>query len=392
MSELRLSIVIATRNRAIYCLKSIETILAIMDADCELIVQDNSSEPQLKETLARISDPRLKYNYDGTPLSFVENFNRAINASSGKYICVLGDDDSITEGIFPVLDWLEKEGIESVCSVKNVNYIWPNEQILKYKEGELQVPVFSGKRSKIDLPVALSNLVKSGIISYQEYFLPRTYHGIIKRSRMDEVKGITGHYFGGLTPDIYSTVALSCVVESHYVIDFPFTIAGACPASASVASMQGGHSGTLDSAPHFRNRGEYVWEQNVPGYYSVETIWADSALKALKEMGRNDLAEQFNLYRFVICSMIASSKHIPTLALNKTIGLYRHTGKNPIAYWITLFVRFGTYSLEKIFSKAGKKFKHASHKLQKDTFIYGILTLDEAVEKTTTLIKKQVAF
>ena len=46
-----LSIIIATKNRVPYCIKSIETILSITNHDFELIVQDNTDNLELNDYL-----------------------------------------------------------------------------------------------------------------------------------------------------------------------------------------------------------------------------------------------------------------------------------------------------------------------------------------------------
>jgi hypothetical protein len=46
----------------------------------------------------------------------------------------------------------------------------------------------------------------------------------------------------------------------------------------------------------------------VPSVYCVETIWADSAIAALKSMGQNDLIEQINLPRLCATCINSNTK------------------------------------------------------------------------------------
>jgi hypothetical protein len=55
------------------------------------------------------------------------------------------------------------------------------------------------------------------------------------------------------------------------------------------------HSKKLDDAPHLRHRGVYHWCELVPRVYTPYAIWADSAVAALRAMGRDDLVGQLNL-------------------------------------------------------------------------------------------------
>ena len=43
-------------------------------------------------------------------------------------------------------------------------------------------------------------------------------------------------------------------------------------------------AGKLEDAPHFRGHESYEWDSRIPKFYSVETIWGDSALAAVKSI------------------------------------------------------------------------------------------------------------
>ncbi len=65
-----LSIVIATRNRAIYCISAIQTILDFENDSFELVTQDNSDTFQLKDYVSnRKPNQSLVYNYTPPPFS-----------------------------------------------------------------------------------------------------------------------------------------------------------------------------------------------------------------------------------------------------------------------------------------------------------------------------------
>ena len=128
--------------------------------------------------------------------------------------------------------------------------------------------------------------------------MPRLYHGIVRRSCLDVIKEKTGAYFNGLTPDIYNAVALSLVSPKTVVADFPITVSGMCPKSGSADSATGRHTGNLADAPHFRGHDSYTWDEKIPAIYSVESIWAETVVHALRDFGREDLCERFNVAGF----------------------------------------------------------------------------------------------
>lgn len=335
-----LSVVVPTKNRQIYCIDAVKTILQDLDERCELIIQDNSSDNSLKDKLESLADDRIVYNYNARPLSFIDNFEEALNLSNGEFFLVLGDDDSTTKDTIRVVEWMQENNADSIASTKVVDYIWPNSSIEKYQNGLLTFYNYNQAILEVDALEQLKKLIQNGFLAYQKYNLPRTYHGIIRKSCMDQVKSITGSFFGGLTPDIYSTIALSCVVKKHYVIDYPFSIAGACPASATVNATVGGHSGRLEEAPHFKNRGSYYWENNVPAYYSVETIWAESAIKALKNLDRHDLLSKLDIYKLYVYGILLNRNYILGLSIIETLKLHSKLNSNLLMHIFKLGIKF----------------------------------------------------
>lgn len=277
-----LSIVIPTKNRSEYCIQAVSSILRYPYENFEIIVQDNSDTNDLMHKIEeKFCDNRLRYSYTANPVSFVENFNNAIENTNGEYLCLIGDDDAVCEDLFTVVNWAKQNDVDSICPKVFVNYLWPGNS----NDGRMVIPYFSNKIWR-NYPIKnLQSLVNQGIVNYMDFNLPKLYHGIVKKECMNEIKKKIGQYFGGLTPDIYSSVALSCIVKKHIVIDRPITVAGACPKSATVDSTKGKHSGKLENAPHFRHRGEYQWDEIVPYFYSVQTIWAESAIQAMKDFG-----------------------------------------------------------------------------------------------------------
>ena len=94
-----LSIVVPTKNRY-------ETLSVLVDAlmkwkshDFELVVQDNSDDSTPWEEIAgqHGQDSRLVYSYYKGDISAPENCDLALKRVSGEYVCILGDDDGITE-------------------------------------------------------------------------------------------------------------------------------------------------------------------------------------------------------------------------------------------------------------------------------------------------------
>lgn len=373
-----LSIIIATKNRVQYCIKSIETILRFSNQDFELIVQDNTDNMDLKDYLSNNSDKRLVYNYTAPPFSSIDNFNAALELANGEYVCLIGDDDGICFSIFEVVKWAKLNSIDSVCPNVFVDYYWPG-AFGKDSLGYLTVPNFSSRVWSKKPLNDIQNLINDGIINYMSFNLPKFYHGLIKKSCFEEIKKKNGFYIGGLSPDIYTAVSLSNVVKKHIVIDFPLTIAGACKVSTTVSGLNGGHSGKLKDAPHFRDRGIYLWDKQIPQYYSVQTIWSESALKAIHENKIKVNLLTLNVSRILAKSVIDTPNNYK-LFLSETLKVVN----NKALFFLKLIVQiigltFKIYSL-KIINKLKNMF------FSKMIRLTDIDNIDEATKQSNFII------
>ncbi|AIN75075.1 glycosyltransferase [Flavobacterium psychrophilum] len=312
MNKPLLSIAIATKDREKYCIAAIQSILSYKATNIEIAIADNSETTLVKEFVEKLNSTQVKYRYDSGGVSSIENFNRAVELTTGEYLILIGDDDIILPKAIEMAKWAKENDIDSICSKETVTYYWPKSRTI-YPNGHLILPYSTGRITKIDVKKHLVKLLKNGLQLYLLYPLPKTYHGIVRKALMDEVKSKTGHYYGGLSPDIYSCVVMSCLVKNHYVVDEPLTVAGVCPSSTTADNFTGKHSGSIANIPHLKNRGVYVWNNLVPKYYSVNTIWAESGLTALEELKQTILLNDFNVYKLLVQGWINNNKFIPDL-------------------------------------------------------------------------------
>jgi glycosyltransferase involved in cell wall biosynthesis len=297
-----LSVVIPTRNRVKYVKSTILSILSFAYSKIELIIQDNSDTDELHVWInENISDTRLKYNYVSSPLSFVGNFEKAVSLANGEYICLIGDDDGINPEIITVVEWLKQENIDSLSTHISANYVWENSGVpvtkfTKVTGGVLSLATTDYQLSQSDLEKQLYLFFLNGCHNYLKFGLPKLYHGIVKKACLEKVKEITGNYFGGLSPDIFASITISLVAKKVYTTNYPITISGVCGESASIIEgLLKNNSKKVEDAPHLRNRGKYEWSNLVPYVYTVETIWADSAIAAVKAMKAEKFLKKINV-------------------------------------------------------------------------------------------------
>lgn len=286
MREYLLSIIIPTKNRQYYCLNSVKQILSCYGDQVEIIVQDNSDNNTLEKQIKELQCDNVIYNYKGGILSFVDNFDIAIGLATGKYMMLIGDDDGVTSLALKVTEWANEKDISSIRPSLNFVYFWPDSQVFKEEDnGILNISTYDGKVQEYDAKAGLITLLKNSCQNYLSCDLIKIYHGIVRRELLDMIKEKTGRFVGGLSPDIYLSVALSILSKGKAInLGVPLTISGICTGSGSSQSATGEHTGKLEDAPHFRGHESYEWDSRIPKFYSVETIWGDSALAAVKDI------------------------------------------------------------------------------------------------------------
>lgn len=289
-----LSIVIPTRNRQKYAIQSILQIYDVTDKRVQIVVQDNSDDCNLKDMISSKNlDDRVKYTYISKRIPGVENYAGGIEQSDGEYICCIGDDDGVLGRITDVVEWAKGKNISVIKPGVQASYIWP-ETSKEFPTGCLNLEYSDATSFFVNPQDELVRFLKTGCIDLPNALLVKAYHGIVKRDLFQKIYNKTGKYCGGLSPDIYLSVALSSFTTTLFCINFPLTIFGACKQSTTGDSINRVNVGKLEQAPHFIGQ-PYTWSDKVPRYYCGSNIWADSALHALMDMEKHNLQNSFSI-------------------------------------------------------------------------------------------------
>lgn len=308
MNEYLLSIVIPTKNRQEYAIQAIKEILNTTTDEVEIVIQDNSISDSLKYDIEKLGQNRILYHYSPENLSFVDNFEKAVELANGEYMILIGDDDGILPSITKITHWAKDNNYDAITSKILVTYYWPNSGAKNYKcsenNGYIRINDYSNNIENIDVRKNLIKVIKNGCQFYHSSKIPKIYHGIVKTKIIQNIIKEQGALFAGLSPDIYSAILISLYVNKVVCIDSPFTIDGNCKKSGAGAQAQGKHSGSLKNAPHFNGHDNYQWNSKVPYVYSIQTIWADSALAALENMNEKSLLELFSTEKITAYTML----------------------------------------------------------------------------------------
>ena len=345
MDTPKLSIVIATRNREYYCKRCIAVMLRYISYDTQIVISDNSDSSDLLDFVNSSCDERIFYKHSDGALTMSENYNIALECASGEYICMIGDDDIILPAIFDVVDFAITNNIEAIGQREVIDYLWPSD----FTTGHVRIPKYTNRVLKLDShEILIKYLRKGGCFNPRDAKLPMLYHGIVKRSLLQQIKNETGEILTGISPDSYSACAIAQRIKTHYIYDTPFTIAGACKTSATSAKLMGGHCGELkESAQYNMNVAKgYVWAKDVPEFYSVQTIWADSTL-------HNMCPEFLQYFRLkpLVARALMTNRHIAKTIIHYTNIHLDNKKNNKTLFYLDVSMRICSLFICRVVSK-----------------------------------------
>lgn len=300
-----LSIVIPTKNRYIYLQNFVSSFLDFKSLEIELIIQDNS-DLQSSEFLNFINnsnDSRIKYFYSSNWLSVVENCDHAIQAASGEYICMLGDDDGMLFNVsLDVLRFSKNNNFDAV-NINKAEYYWPDTSHAVWKDllaGNIFFKEYTYKTRVIQIENELAKVLDEGAANTLRS-LPRVYHGFIKKEVLHELKIISGSFFPGPSPDMANAIGLTSVVKTLVEIDVPAIISGHSKRSGGGMGAEKKHHGRIEDQTFLPKETSKLWCNKIPKFWSGATIYAESAKEALRRTSKLNQSKLNFSYLWAFC-------------------------------------------------------------------------------------------
>jgi Glycosyl transferase family 2 len=307
-----LSVVIPTHNRAKYAIHAIRSILSLKDARLELVISDTSTDNVLADQVSSgvfsaVSETRFKYFRPTERLDMTANHNAAISQASGQFVCLIGDDDTITADALRAANWAAENNIEVIAPNIVANYAWPDFRSRFFGAGHaarLYLPKKLGAVSLHACADAIERALQGAAQGTDG--LPKIYHGIVSRALLERIKERSGAYFHGSSPDVSGAIGLALVSKEFMVVDYPLTIPGASGGSNTGRSAMNKHKGGLGQESQTKGFQESGWSEGVPRFFSVETVWAHAALETIRRLEPARVRD-FNFSRLLgICSALHS--------------------------------------------------------------------------------------
>ena len=289
-----LSVVIPTKDRYEYLKGCLETLVDLNSDEIEIVVQDNTeNNSEIIDYIAQLNCRNIKYYHDPLPLSQTGNSDLAVSHVTGEYCTYIGDDDSISCAAIDVTHYLKEHDIDA-CVSNVATYHWPDVVFQGKEKPVLEFDNSPAEIIKLDNVVTMKKFLSWGCQDIK--YLPRIYHGIIRRSVLEEIKRTTGSYFPGPSPDMANAVSALLLIKRYIYIRLPLIVSGYSFKSAGGMGLRGAHSGKLSGVKQLPANAEAEWSSRIPKVWLGYTVWPESAEKAFTQMKQESYIDRINYY------------------------------------------------------------------------------------------------
>lgn len=229
---MRFSILLPTRNRLEYLRLAIETVRRQDYQDWEIVVSDNDSAQDVGGYVAGLHEPRIRYLRSDRFVSVTDNWNKALEASRGDYVLMLGDDDGLTPGYFTTMDGL-------ITAFEKPDMIYTGAQLYAYPgalpgypDGLLdRLPAgFGAAPQPFWLDLKRARRVGRQLLEFRRKLGLNMQFSLISRPTIDALRG-AGPVFQSPFPDFYTTCVLFLTASRILVDSRPLVTIGITPKS-----------------------------------------------------------------------------------------------------------------------------------------------------------------
>ena len=282
-----ITVVVPTKNRYKYLKELISMIENFNDSRIELLVHDNSDNNfEILDFLKGKSLVSTSYYYDSDILSMGENAEHGINKAKGEYICFIGDDDAVCRNIADCAEWMRENQIDAVRSLY-LNYCWNEDK------GENRGSVYYDDISfacRLGDPIAeMKKVLNDGVPDFK--YMAKIYHGIIKKSVLEDVQRHGECLFPGPTPDMSGAVSIAFFIKKYVMINVPIVMPGM---SRMVGGGVMGKVLSLDEVSFITDSDREKWPADYPPLWATELIWPVCVINALKSVNHKEYLSELN--------------------------------------------------------------------------------------------------
>ncbi len=231
---MKFSVLLPTRNRLVYLRHAVESVRRQDYGDWELIVSDNDSPEDIRGFITGLDDARIRYVRTAAFIPVTENWNHALEHSTGDMVIMLGDDDCLMSGYFTALNDAMGANPDPDCIYTGA-YLFAYPGVMPGQpEGFLQPYSYGSFLQGATAPFWLDRgrahrLVEAFMAFRTEYGYNMQFFAVSRRliRRLRE----HGPFFQSPFPDYYAANAMMLAAERILVLPRPLVTIGITPKS-----------------------------------------------------------------------------------------------------------------------------------------------------------------
>jgi glycosyltransferase involved in cell wall biosynthesis len=229
---MKFSVLLPTRNGAKYLKTCIQSILNQSYDDMELIVFDNANTDGSGLIIESFSnDNRMKHYKSQTVVSVTENWNNALNKSSGDYVLMIGDDDYLLPGFFKKLELIiERNNEPDGITFNGYSFVYPG--VIKDSKTSFYSDPHFQYEEYLDREKLLPNYFLKSIVKSMFSFRPRVPLNALPHLWSRKViNRLEGDLFRAPYPDHFALNSLLLEAKSWVFSPEKLYIVGVTPKS-----------------------------------------------------------------------------------------------------------------------------------------------------------------
>ena len=229
---MKFSVLLPTRNGAKYLKTCIQSILNQSYDDMELIVFDNANTDGSGLIIESFSnDNRMKHYKSQTVVSVTENWNNALNKSSGDYVLMIGDDDYLLPGFFKKLELIiERNNEPDGITFNGYSFVYPG--VIKDSKTSFYSDPHFQYEEYLDREKLLPNYFLKSIVKSMFSFRPRVPLNALPHLWSRKViNRLEGDLFRAPYPDHFALNSLLLKAKSWVFSPEKLYIVGVTPKS-----------------------------------------------------------------------------------------------------------------------------------------------------------------
>lgn len=230
---MKFSILLPTRNRLDLLKLAVESVRLQDYSDWEIVISDNASTEDVCAYIASLGDPRIRCYRTERLLPVTENWNAALERSTGDYLIMLGDDDGLMCGCLSMAKKLIEEwGHPDAIYTEACQYAYPG-IIPGHAEGFIQFgynAFLQGRLRPFRLPRETALNMVYASTSFRIRYGYNMQHFIFSRQLVEKLRP-KGPFFQSPYPDYYAANAIFIAAASIVANPTPLVMIGISPKS-----------------------------------------------------------------------------------------------------------------------------------------------------------------